>query len=130
MKAMVEVNCKLNPTQSAKKQALEFVKDLQKVIPIDRAKMRLKVRFDTSEQQVRLEEDLKASHQPDEFSIERLEEKFMELLIQPALFRELNNIVNKDKEFYQNVCIEIQDQQVTMQHEEGETELSAKELKE
>ena len=28
MKAMAEVNCKINPIQSAKKQALEFVKDL------------------------------------------------------------------------------------------------------
>lgn len=53
---MQEVNCKLNPTQSAKKQALEIMIDLQKVIPIDRAKMRLKVSFDTPEQQKRLEE--------------------------------------------------------------------------
>ena len=46
MKAMTEVNCKINPTQSSKKQALDFIKDLQKVIPIERARMRLKVSFD------------------------------------------------------------------------------------
>ena len=45
MKAMNEVNVKINPTQSAKKQALDFIKDLQKVIPIDRAKMRIKLTF-------------------------------------------------------------------------------------
>ena len=28
MKAMTEANCKINPTQSSKKQALDFVKDL------------------------------------------------------------------------------------------------------
>ncbi len=51
VKAMNEVNVKINPTQSAKKQALEFIKDLQKVIPIERAKMRIKVIFPRQEGQ-------------------------------------------------------------------------------
>lgn len=49
LKAMAEVNCKINPTQSAKKQALELIKDLMKVIPIERAKMRLKISFKNEE---------------------------------------------------------------------------------
>ena len=124
LKAMVEVNCKLNPTQSAKKQALDFIKDLQKVIPIDRAKMRLKIGFDNEEQQKRLEAQLRAGHpSAEEFTVERIAEKFMELQIQPSLFREINNIVKQDKEFYANVCIEISDQSVLedgKQEEEGE----------
>jgi hypothetical protein len=33
----------------------------------------------------------------------------MDLAIQPALYREINNIVKGEKEFYTNVCIEIED---------------------
>ena len=50
LKAMAEVSCKVNPTQSAKKQALDLIKDLQAVIPIERAKMRLKISFANADQ--------------------------------------------------------------------------------
>jgi ribosome maturation protein Sdo1 len=50
MKAMNEANVKINPKHDAKKQALDFIKELKKVIPIDRAKMRLKISFENTEQ--------------------------------------------------------------------------------
>lgn len=113
LKAMNEANCNINPTQNSKKQALDFIKDLQKVIPIERAKMRLKVSFENPPQQEKLQETLNAQHKlGDDFNIERVTEKFMELMIQPHLFREINNIVKNDKDFYNGVHVEIEDQQV------------------
>ncbi len=83
MKAMAEVNVKINPTQSAKKQALEFIKDLQKVIPIDRAKMRIKVIFTAPSQGSKLQEELVASaHKPGEdFIVDKDNDRFLELMI-------------------------------------------------
>ena len=46
---MAETNCKINPNQAAKKQALDIIKDLKKVLPIERAKMRLKLSFENNE---------------------------------------------------------------------------------
>ena len=46
MKAMNEANVKINPKDSAKKQALSFIPDLKSIIPIERAKMRLKISFE------------------------------------------------------------------------------------
>ena len=43
---MNEANVKINPKHDAKKQALEFIKELKKVISIDRARMRLKISFE------------------------------------------------------------------------------------
>ena len=44
-----------------------------------------------------------------DFNIERVTEKFMELMIQPHLFREINNIVKADKDFFNGVHVEIED---------------------
>ena len=51
---------------------------------------------------------MKSNH-GEECEIERIGEKMMQLTIQPHLFRDLNNIVKEEKEFYQDVCIEIQE---------------------
>ena len=45
LKAMSECKVKLNEKQPAKKQALEIIKDLEKVIPIKRAQMRVLMSF-------------------------------------------------------------------------------------
>ena len=45
LKAMNEVQCKVTLTKNAKKQALDIIKDLQKVLPIERAKMKIKFNF-------------------------------------------------------------------------------------
>ena len=50
LKAMNECKVKVNPTQPAKKQALEIIKDLSKQIPIKRAQMRIKIEFKTKAQ--------------------------------------------------------------------------------
>lgn len=90
---MSEVNCNINPTQKSKKQALEFIKELQKVIPIERAKMQLKIGYVNEEQKAKLVEILNEDHKEGEdFMIERMTEKFMELMIQPHLYRDINTI--------------------------------------
>jgi ribosome maturation protein SDO1 len=110
LKAMNEANCNINPTQNSKKQALEFIKELQKVIPIERSRMKIKVTFDNQLQREKLEEALSSGHTPGEdFSIEKVSERFMELTIQPHLFRDINMVVKNDKELFTNVSIEIQD---------------------
>ena len=45
MKAMDEIHVQINPKNNAKKQALDFIKDLKKVIPIERAKMRIRISY-------------------------------------------------------------------------------------
>lgn len=108
MKAMNEANVKINPKHDAKKQALEFVKELKKVIPIDRAKMRLKISFAQAGQQERMQELIKAEHTA-ECEIERATEQMMQLQIQPHMFRELSNYVKEDKQTFAGVSIEIVD---------------------
>eukprot|EP00347_Sterkiella_histriomuscorum_P002246 403368911 len=111
MKAMNEANVKINPKDNAKKQALTFIPDLKNVIPIDRAKMRLKISFERQDQLERLKEVIERDYAQD-YEVERIGEKFMQCQIQPNMFRELNNIVKDDKQFYSGVTIEIQEQQV------------------
>jgi ribosome maturation protein Sdo1 len=43
LKAMEECHCKINPQKTAKPQAIGFINELKKVLPIDRQKMRLKI---------------------------------------------------------------------------------------
>ncbi|CDW78721.1 ribosome maturation protein sbds-like [Stylonychia lemnae] len=121
MKAMNEVNAKINPKQTAKKQALDFIGELKKVIPIERAKMRLKISFESQEQQEKMKDFIEKEHQND-CEIERLGERLMQLQIQPNMFRELSNVVKENKEFYNGVVIEIQDQQVVQNAEQDAEE--------
>jgi hypothetical protein len=84
--------------------------------------MRLKIIFDTPEQPQRLQEELKEQGHKvgDDFTVETLAEKFMELQIQPHMFREISDLVKRDKEFYKDVGIEIQDQQVHHDHNDDD----------
>lgn len=75
---MNEANVKINPKDSGKKQALSFISELKKVIPIDRAKMRLKIAFDNGEQVEKMKELIEKSHK-EECEIERLGERMMQL---------------------------------------------------
>lgn len=84
--------------------------------------MRLKIIFDNPDQPLRLQEELKEQGHKvgDDFTIENLAEKFMELQIQPHMFRGISDLVKRDKDFYKDVGIEIQDQQVHHDHNEDE----------
>ena len=90
------------------------------MIPIERARMKVKIGFETQEQQTRLAEELKKEFTPDDFQVERVAERFMELTIQPHLFRDISNILKRDKDAYDKVFLEILDQQVTPAEDDGE----------
>lgn len=51
---MSEANCKINGNKSAKPQALAFINDLKKVIPIERSRMQLRITLQDAEQADRL----------------------------------------------------------------------------
>jgi len=46
---MLQANVKLNPNKQAKPQALIIVNDLKQVIPIERAKMNIRLTFSSVE---------------------------------------------------------------------------------
>ena len=49
LQAMSECKIRINEKQTAKKQALEILKELEKVIPIKRARMRVLISLQSSE---------------------------------------------------------------------------------
>ena len=77
--------------------------------------MRIKLTFPDPAQPARLQEALiSAGHKAGEdFLVERGNERFLELMIQPNLFREISDLVKRDKEGYAGVSIEIEDQQIS-----------------
>jgi len=48
-KMLLQAKIKLNDKQQPKKQALDVIKELQKVMPIKRAQMRILIRFENNE---------------------------------------------------------------------------------
>jgi hypothetical protein len=71
--------------------------------------MRLKINFDNREQSQQLMEEIKEKGHKvgDDFTVENLTDKFLEMQIQPHMFREISDLVKKDKDFYKDVGIEI-----------------------
>ena len=47
---MTEIKCKVDHTKPAKPQALKLLNDLKAVLPIERARMHVKVTFKSQEQ--------------------------------------------------------------------------------
>ena len=68
---MSECKVKLNEQKPAKKQALDIIKDLEKVIPIKRAQMRIVVSFENSEQSEAFKSSL-TQHFDGDFTIEKI----------------------------------------------------------
>jgi hypothetical protein len=82
---------------------------LKKVLPIERAKMRIKMTFVSLEQHEKMRELLLVKYKND-LSVESEGDKLMNLKIEPNLYRELNNIIKDQKSFYYGVSIEINEQ--------------------
>lgn len=77
--------------------------------------MRIKIIFTASTQSEKLLEELVAAgHKSGEdFIVDKANDRFLEVMIQPSLFREINDLIKKDKEFFAGVSVEIEDQQVS-----------------
>ena len=98
LKAMTEVNCKVNGNKPAKPQALAFIPELKKVIPIERSRMQLRITFRDAEQSTKLLEILNIRF-TSQFSVtsNKMNKEntvcVVELNADPALFREISQII-------------------------------------
>ena len=115
---MSEVNCKINSSKSAKPQALAFINELKKVLPIERTRMHLRITCKNVEQFEHLHKWLQENFN-NQYTItsEKTKDDAFEVLmsIEPALFREISNLVKQEKvvtaekEPYLDITIEIVD---------------------
>lgn len=97
IKAMNEVNCKINPSKTAKPQAIGFINDLKKVLPIDRTRMHLRVTCPAGAEQAETIHKWLTNNHANQFKIENQSQKesavVLVISIEPALFREISNVV-------------------------------------
>lgn len=112
LKAMTEVNCKVNTNKAAKPQAMGFLNDLKKVLPIERVRMHLRISFEGQEQAETMHKWLQEKF-TSQFTItseKAVDEKVVyEMSIDPSLFREISNLIKSEKDVYQGVTVEIID---------------------
>ena len=116
LKAMTEVNCKVNTNKAAKPQAMGFLGDLKKVLPIERVRMHLRISFGGQDQAQTMHKWLqeKFLSQFTMMSEKAVDEKVVfEMSIDPALFREISNLIKSEKDVYQGVTVEIIDSSQT-----------------
>lgn len=113
-KAMNQLNVKINANKQAKPQATQIINQLKEVLPIERARMHLKVTFDNLGQAEALQKLLAEKHE-NQFTV--VEEKKDEegesvqlvLAVEPSLFKAVSDITKADQTFYKDVIVEIQD---------------------
>jgi ribosome maturation protein SDO1 len=118
--AIQQANFSVHPTKPLKRQYLDCVKLLQGVIPIQRAKMELQLLVPDGEHPV-VEEALKASNvtwTSPPSSSEADEQHQYKILVDPSLYRVLNEVIQK----IEGARIEIVTQVVTKQ---GDVDLEA-----
>jgi len=95
-KAMKDAHYSVKPNQSAKQQALVVIKMLKEHIPIERAKMRLKVIFHGKEAK-KLKEKLLKMESIEVESDDRLDDQItMVFLIDPGYFKEIEAMVRSE----------------------------------
>lgn len=111
VKAMKEViHFAVSETKSAKQQALEVIKQLEKVMPLERAKMRLVLNLNTATITV---DETKAKLEDFEVSFETIsEENCLQFLIKTKYYRSLLDFTKKTK-----ITIEVKD--VSVQNREA-----------
>lgn len=112
LRAMKEINCKVDHTRTAKQQALKIVGDLKRVLPIERARMHIKVSCNTSEQSEAFLKNLQENHADSHtLNLERTAGAVTEvyLTIEKSLYRVVQDIMKNERDFYSNVSVEIQD---------------------
>jgi ribosome maturation protein Sdo1 len=111
---MTEVNCKVNGNKPAKPQALAFITDLKKVIPIERSRMQLRITFRDAEQSEKLLSSLTGKFDG-QFTVNSNKQKpdsaicLLDMSVDPALFREISQLTKQDKESFADVTLEIMD---------------------
>lgn len=92
--ALTKIHFAPNPKKTAKQQALAAIKELMasKIIPIDRAPMRLLINVNASENMSEIEKMLKKVENE---SVDSENKKSIRCLIDPSSFRDINQFVKK-----------------------------------
>lgn len=138
---MSQCKVKINERDSAKKQALEIIKELEKVISIKRAQMRVLASFCTKELMLRFKTEMQENFEND-YTIEEIKgeealkdqageeiktqsEVFtIQMAIEPHLFRSINDQIfgktKKEKQQWNECHMEVRDQCIKLQVDEGE----------
>ncbi|XP_058817966.1 ribosome maturation protein SBDS [Topomyia yanbarensis] len=94
-KSMKDVHYSIKPHRNAKQQALEVIKLLQATIPLERAKMRLKVALPRKEAK-RLKEKIAKLCSPVESEQWEGDQLVMTCLIDPGHYREMDEIIQTE----------------------------------
>ncbi|XP_065075771.1 ribosome maturation protein SBDS [Ochlerotatus camptorhynchus] len=94
-KCMKDIHFSIKPNRNAKQQALEVIKLLQETIPLERAKMRLKVTLPGKDAK-RLKEKVTKLCSPVEGEEWEGDKLVLTCLINPGHYREMDEIVRRD----------------------------------
>jgi len=101
---MNEVNCKVVLNKAAKQQGLAIIADLKRVLPIERARMHIKVTFVSADQSEAFLKKLQEGHAADHVvDLERqadggVVEAF--LTIEKSLYRVVQDTVKNDRTLF------------------------------
>ncbi|CAH1119138.1 unnamed protein product [Phaedon cochleariae] len=95
-KAMKDVHYSVKPNQSAKQQALQVIKLLKESIPIERAKMRLKVNFKGKASKKIKEKLTKIESVEIEKEDREDDEITLVFLVDPGYFKEIDSMVQSE----------------------------------
>jgi len=93
-RAMKDAHYKVHPSKSTKQQALEVIKILKEIIPIQRAQMRLRIVFPPADSK-KLKEALKTAIVAIESEDQEGEEASITCLIDPGSYRQVDDDVRK-----------------------------------
>lgn len=107
LKAMEECHCKINPQKTAKPQAIGFINELKKVLPIERTKMRLRITCGQGAEQAEELRKWFSDNHKDQHVVhsEKPEDSavVLEVSIEPALYRALSDLTKQNKETFTNL---------------------------
>ena len=111
LKAFTDLKLNIKPNQPAKKQALKIMVDLEKALPIERMKIRMK--FTVGQDQLEQAKNMiKEVIDAKEYELEQQTEKEMLITYEPLWFREFDNILQELKSADPSCSIEILDNNV------------------
>ena len=100
LRAMKEANCKVVHTKTAKQQALTILVELKRVIPIERARMHIKVTFQTGDQSEAFLKIMQEGHANDHtMDLERQLESSVEVFmtIEKSMYRIVQDTLKKNR---------------------------------
>ena len=109
---MKEVNCNVVHNKTAKQQAIPILNAIKAVLPIERARMNLKVTCTSANQAEAFRKSLSQEHTESiTFDFEKTKDTGVEvyLTIEKSIYRFVQDLLKKERELYANVSVELLD---------------------